>query len=433
MTSNDHLDLDLIKEGFDPKIIVALYQNFADKYVALQELIDNSVDDRIEGKTLIVSIDYDRDNNKLLVKNDNGKGMNIKDLQDFFQWGVSEKRIRKIGRYGQGGKAALGYLAKSFIIKSHPLNSDVAYSIKVVDWENRETGFKEFQPERFSSLRSKNESSVSFEIYNLKKIFSEKRIIERIRETYRPLIRLKKVKFIVGGTEISCNAINYDEGTHKQFRQEIKINDIDNHIYGDYGIVSDPKSDRGGFRIYQYGRCVAQKEFFGHIEPSKRWNVERLYGELNIDFDLPLLMNKTDIDKDSELWREIFNIMHGELEEIVKQAIDYRAPSTKEIKNVEKIAKRTRKDHAVDIDLTNYGPRLLFKVEIDDKGETTLKINREHKAYITWSNTEHGKRLYGILMYSLYEATEKMSKKEASKFLDNFSEILMHNSTTLTS
>jgi hypothetical protein len=428
--SNDYLDL--IKESFNPKLITALYRNFSDKYVALQELIDNSVDDRIEGRTLTISISYDIDKDKLILKNDNGKGMDIKDFQQFFQWGASEKRVGKIGRYGQGGKAALGYLAKGFIIQSHPLNSDKGYSIKVIDWENRETGFKEFQLERFNSLRSKEESSVCFEINNLKHTFSEVAIADRIRETYRPLIILGKVEFILNGETILCKAINYDEGTHKKFRRVVKVSNIESHIYGDYGIVADSKSDRGGFRIYQYGRCVAEKEFFGHTDPSKRWNVERLYGELNIDFDLPLLMNKTNIDKDSELWREIHNAMHDEIKGIIKQAADYRTPSTKEIKTVEKIAKQTRKDHAVDIDLTNYGPKLLFKAEVGSKGKTTLKINREHKAYIKWSDTEYGKKLYGILMYSLYEATQDMSKKDAARFLDNFSEILVHNSVTLT-
>jgi hypothetical protein len=203
---------------------------------------------------------------------------------------------------------------------------------------------------------------------------------------------------------------------------------------GEFGIVPDANSERGGFKIFQYGRNVAEKEYFGHIDPSKRWNVERLYGELYIDFDLPLSMNKSEIDKDSDLWRIVERKMHQTITEIMKEAVDYKTPTKKESKAVESINKKIKKSKDKDdikIDLTNYGPRLLYKIEEDDDGKCVIKINREHKAYKLWSDTELGKKYYSVMMYALCETTKKMSNKEAAKFLNDFSEFLGKKSSEL--
>jgi hypothetical protein len=422
--------LQVIKESFDPKLITALYKNFSDQYIALQELIDNAVDDRVEGKKLTVSINLGE---KITIKNHNGRGMSIDDLLRFFRWGGSDKR-KRIGRYGQGGKAALGYLAKSFKIKSHPLNSEDGYLVRVDDWENREEGFKEFKIEPYRSTIDRDIGSVSIEISKLKKSFRSAIIINRIADTYRPLIMKKMVEFFVNGERVECPKIDYDEETKKLFNRDFNIDDNHYTISGEYGIVSNPHSPRGGFNIYQYGRKVAKKEYFGHMDPSKRWNVERLYGELYIDFEVPLLMNKTDIDRDSILWRKINNIMHDEIESTIRLAIDYRAPTKKEKRAVKKVDKRLKHKEGIEgieLELTNYGPNLLFKVEKDRGGKVIIKINRSHKAYEKWSSTAYGRTLYAVMIVSLYTATQRMSKKDATKFLTSFSDSFKKHSLKL--
>src|SRR4030042_2002779 len=148
------VDAKIIRENFDPKLITALFKNFSNQYVALFELIDNAVDDRQQNEKLIVSIDYFPEDEKLTIKNFSGKGMSIDDLEKFFIWGFSDKKSGRIGRYGQGGKAALGYLAKSFSLKSHPKNSPLGFCVKVKDWENREIGFSDgFEVFPYKSLR----------------------------------------------------------------------------------------------------------------------------------------------------------------------------------------------------------------------------------------------------------------------------------------
>lgn len=427
-------DAKIIRESFDPKLITALFKNFSNQYVALFELIDNAVDDRQHDEKLIISVDYDADDSKLIIKNYNGKGMSVDDLEKFFTWGHSEKMTGRIGRYGQGGKAALGYLAKSFTIKSHPRNSFLGFCVKVKDWENRQTGFSDgFEVMPYQSQR--DEGDVSFEIFGLKKEFDIDTIIKRIKKTYRPLISQKKVEFDIEGKTVKIEPINYVAGTYKKFNAEITWDRKNLTMTGEYGLVDDPKSDRGGFKIFQYGRNIADKEYFGHIDPSKRWNVERLYGELYVNFDLPLSMNKTEIDKDSELWYLILKKMHEEITEIMKEAVDYKKPTEKESKAVQTINKKLKKSddtkRDIKIDLTNYGPRLLFKVEEGKNGENIIKINRDHKAYKLWSQTELGKKYYTVIMYALTETTRNMGKKESANFLNEFSEYLAEKSAEL--
>ena len=427
------LDAQIVKESFDPKLITALFKNFSNQYVALFELIDNAVDDRLPNEKLIISIDYFHEEEKLTIKNYNGKGMSIDELEKFFTWGHSDKTTGRIGRYGQGGKAALGYLAKSFTIKSHAKNQLMGFIVKVKDWENRQSGFTDgFQVMPYQSQR--DEGDVSFEIYNLKKEFGIERIIERIKKTYRPLIAQKKVEFIVDSKIVKCDVIAYDSNTYKTFKTEFTYKEKVYNLKGEYGLVPDTNSERGGFKIFQYGRNVASKEYFKRTDPSKKWNVERLYGELYIDFDLPLSMNKTEIDKDSELWLWIESTMNKEIKDIIEEAIDYRMPTKNETKAVESINKKVKKSNKTEktsnkqidteFDLTNYGPRVLFQFEEGENGKNVIKINREHKAYKLWSQTELGKKYYTVMMYALTETIKNMTNTEQKKFLNEFSNYL---------
>lgn len=414
---------ELIKESFDPKLISALYKNFSDQYVALLELIDNAVDDKAENNDLIVEILIS--DSSVTIKNHGGKGMGQEELVNFFKWGVSNKQ-KRIGRYGQGGKAALGYLGKGFSIKTHPENGRESYFLQVENWQDRSDGFKEIKIEPYSS--TSRMGTVDISVTNLQKKFNPEIIARKITETYRPLILKNQVVFVVGSDELKCPPANYDPGTKRSFDIPFVVEEAKYRLYGEYGIVPDTNSPtRGGFNIYQFGRRVAKGEFFGHRDPSKKWNLERLYGELFIDFEVPLLMNKTDADRDSHLWRKIIELMKRETESIIRSAADYKKPTEKEIKPVVKIKKKLQKaggHESFDIELTNYGPSQLFKLKRDEEDKTKLLINREHKAYQRWSATAAGKQLYVVMVYSLYSAIQNLPKKQAAELEHLFSKSL---------
>ncbi len=132
-----------IRERFDPALIPALYHNFKDPLQAILELTDNAVDDLIKGKAMVVTVNAERDH--LMIVNKGGTGMGPSELEAFFVWGKSTKR-GKLGRYGQGGKAAMGYLGKSWEIRSTKMRDDNDYLIKEDNWDDRTDGLKRYYP-----------------------------------------------------------------------------------------------------------------------------------------------------------------------------------------------------------------------------------------------------------------------------------------------
>jgi hypothetical protein len=104
-----------------------------------------------------------------------------------------------------------------------------------------------------------------------------------------------------------------------------------------------------------------------------------------------------------------------------------RKPSSKEERVIKKIGEKIKKiDERQDIDIVwaNYGPHLLYKAEHGKEGKIIIKINREHKAYPKWGSTDYGKKLYAVMVYSLFEAVENLPKKKATIFLNIFSKSL---------
>ena len=377
----------------------------------------------LPGQKLLVSIVYNRDERRLEIRNKQGKGMGIEELKKFFSWGLSNK-VNRIGRYGQGGKAALGYLGKGFKIKSHPLGSQDGYYIKVEDWTDRTNGFKEFAIEPYKALEDMG--FVSIQIDNLTTYFDTELIKQHIKEIYRPLIIDHKVSFFVDSDEVKCPLARYDDGTNEVFERKFNFDGNSYTLFGEYGIVSDKTALRGGFNVYQFDRRIVKKEYFGLTDPSKRWNTERLYGELYINFEIPLLMNKTDFQRSSPLWSKIQEMMQIEIRKKLQQAIDYRAPVKSEVNITKKMTKKIESDelNTVELALINYGPNLLFKAVEEKNGKTKLQINREHVAYKKWGKKEFGIFLYEVMIYSLYEASMDLSKKEASKLINTFTAAL---------
>lgn len=54
---------------------------------------------------------------------------------------------------------------------------------------------------------------------------------------------------------------------------------------------------------------------------------------------------------------------------------------SKAVDSINKKLKKSDETKVNKIDLTNYGPGVLFKMEDGQNGENTIKINRGHRAY----------------------------------------------------
>ena len=97
--------------------------NYRNSEAALLDLIDNAVDNRIEGKKIIIRVEVSRES--ISIYNQGGAGLDLKGLENFLNWGHSEKNQSQIGQYGVGGKSAIGFLGQSMEVRCSPAHSDI--------------------------------------------------------------------------------------------------------------------------------------------------------------------------------------------------------------------------------------------------------------------------------------------------------------------
>ncbi len=317
------------QEKFDPHLISGLYKNFKDPSTAILELIDNAIDDRIPGKVLVITIDIH--GRKISVINKGGKGMGPTELRTFFTWGQSDKK-GKLGRYGQGGKAAMGYLGKSWRISSTKAGEKDEYIFEEDDWDDRSSGMKSYKP-IIQPARLIEDGVVQIDIWNLKKKIHKPELAGELSAVYRPLIKSEDIRIIINGKRIAPSTMHLEMSEDNfSFNLGRSIN-----VSGWLSILVPGDKLRGGIRCYEYGRLISEKEFFGPKDPTYKESLNRLIGEMYIDFELPLLMNKTDFDRGSDEWGKIKEEMQTKLEpyiEVLLEDPDKDVPTEKEKKSI---------------------------------------------------------------------------------------------------
>ena len=313
------------EEKFDPALISALYKNFKDPIQAILEITDNAIDDIIPKKQMIITVEIEKDS--ICIVNKGGKGMGSKELAAFFTWGKSNKR-GKLGRYGQGGKAAMGYLGKSWKIRTTKASEVEEYSIEELDWDDRSGGLKKYVP-KVGKTTFVEEGLVQIDIKKLKRKINKKDLRKILSKVYSPLLFSKKIEIISDGR---INPYEFPLEMPKE-RFLFKVNE--NTIEGWLSILKDGCNERGGVRCYSFGRLITEKEFFGQKDPSYKQSIDKLIGEIYIDFEIPLTMNKTDFDRASKDWLNIEKKMYKRLEPYIALLLEEKEkdiPSEKEVK-----------------------------------------------------------------------------------------------------
>ncbi|MCL4416792.1 MAG: ATP-binding protein [Actinobacteria bacterium] len=321
-----------LQEDFDPRLISSLYQNYRDPISAILELIDNAVDDIIKNKTMFISIIIQKDSLEIVDKG--GKGMNLDDLRAFFKWGYSSKK-GKLGRYGQGGKAAMGYLGKSWVIETTKIGEDKKYVVSDDDWDDRQGGLKKFKAEE-KETTDILDGVVKIDIKNLKRKISKTDLEQNLGKVYRPLLKSGQIE-IYTTLNNNIEVLDYPlQAPEEHFEFKLKGGQI---VKAWLGLLQRGSKIRGGVRCYAFGRLIVEKEFFGPKDPSFKQSIDLLIGELYIEFeDLPLTMNKSDIDRGSSLWEEIREEMIKRMDPYIRSLLEEKdkdLPTEKEQKIAE--------------------------------------------------------------------------------------------------
>lgn len=283
---------------------------------AIAELVDNSIDARINGSILEVNIKIDK--NAISVA-DNGIGMNEKILANSLTLAHSKKN-NMLGEFGLGLKTACNSLGRRFEVISSPEGDNKQYSI-VFDQEEWLKKAKKKWEIDIESLAT--EKSNHFTIVKIEKLVRHspqlavvlKRDFER---RFAPFIERKEVNIKVNGK--NCNPRQHEliKGSKKEF--EIIINEDrfkNQKIYGWYGLLKEG-SNKGlyGFHTYRRGRMITT---YDKIAIGEHPTISRIIGEIHMDF-VPVTHNKKEFEKESEIYLTCVKYLIKKFKELLKEA-----------------------------------------------------------------------------------------------------------------
>jgi hypothetical protein len=361
----------LFKEDIDINIVTSLMRNYRNSIEAILELVDNAVDDRRGGVTLKIEIFL---GNKFIeIINTGGVGMGPKELEVFLKWGQSSKR-GKLGRYGQGGKAAMGYLGNSWKLQTSRLGDERAYIIEENDWRNRASGEKkQYRPKIFIGMIPKNEGKVIIEIRDLFRKINERKLKEALADYYRMLLVENKIRIEINKVSIAPLLIPLGE------KKEINRTLNSRIMHGWVGLSKPNSNFRGGIRCCVLGRKITENEYFEHKDYMWKASLNRLIGEINADF-LELNLNKTGFDTDSWGWQEVSKIMFAEMQPYIDLLLAE--------KEEEKITEQEEKRHKEASKIWNNFMSDYLKGRISLEDLTSRKLDRGQKPSIVLLSSE---------------------------------------------
>jgi hypothetical protein len=317
----------ILREKLSRKILRSTMAQFPSLTVALLELVDNAFDgfDGFNGGNFL-DINIIITKNSIIVENTGGKGMGPNELNEWLDWGGSHK-TDAIGEYGQGGKAAMGYIGKAWIVQTKRWNEPWLWEIKEDNWDDTSSGEKSYNliPKKDDSKKRVNLGYCRFEIRKLKPHRQDKkRIKEELSNIYRKYLEEGKVKITVNYDEnIYPLKLPLYEGFDQVTFKEKTPQGL--HFYGwigrlkrDIRVKGGPRIN-GGMRLLRKGRLICDGEYFGHPDFRSKASLGTLIGEVELSSKVPVLPDKTGFDIDSPTWGEINNIMHRILGPHIKE------------------------------------------------------------------------------------------------------------------
>lgn len=327
-----------IKEKMDPALLSSLSFNFRSPVEAICELIDNAVDDMIHGELMTITITCRR--GSLSVTSKGGEGMDLEKLEEFLHWGKQTREKGRLGRYGQGGKAAMGYLGRGWIIRANPKGGETQYVIRDEDWRDRTKGLKEYTTEE-TRAAVPGVGVVQIEVKSLERRPNVKQLTDELSWRYAPFIKQGRIKLVLNDKPVEPENIPLVKS--KEFK--IRLKEIPSPYPGDkgsskshllkgwVGISKQGTNLRGGIRVAASGRVIVRDEYFGHKTSTFRASLNHLVGEVEMGF-APLKLNKDDFDRDSPAWKKCAPLMRRVLRPYVDELLSRKEeelPSDEEL------------------------------------------------------------------------------------------------------
>lgn len=303
----------VVRERIDPRLTAALFANYRSAIDAVLELVDNAVDSRVAGRPLEVALAVRPGTLVLTVVG--GTGMGPSQLErDYLRWGASSKRAgERIGRFGQGGKAAIGHLGNRFSIVASPAGESRAWAFEDPAYRDR-ARLRTYELRQRSKPVASELGYVRFEVGEVDRRVDGRRLAARLAEVYRPLIEGGELVVHVDRAPVVPPAWSLDE------RRPVSVRAGGRLVRGWWGLLPDPPplGVDPGIRLYHLGRLVGAPDFFGHPGPALHPALNRLVGEVELPH-VPVTMNKSDVERDSAAWLAVEARLHALLRPVVRR------------------------------------------------------------------------------------------------------------------
>jgi len=314
----------VVRERIDPRLTAALFSNYRTPVDAVLELIDNAVDSRLPDRPL--EIDLSIRPASLILTVVGGEGMGPRELErEYLRWGGSRKRPGvSIGRFGQGGKAAIGHLGSRFAIVAARAGESVAYGFADASYRDR-SRLRTYQLVERPKPVGTAPGYVRIEIGDVDKRIDERKLRTRLAEVYRPLLLEERVRLRVDRAPVVPAPWTLDE------RHEISVRAGGRLVRGWWGLLPDVGPGaiaqvEPGIRLYHLGRLVGAPEWFGHPGPAQHPALNRLVGEVELPH-VPVTMNKSDVERGSPEWAAVEARLHALLGPAVRRLMREDAAS----------------------------------------------------------------------------------------------------------
>ena len=272
---------------------------------ALAELVDNSIDARIEGRKEDIAVRLDFDGRAIAVSDD-GHGMDGRRLANAMVIAKGAKDSGKLGRFGMGLKGACSALGERFEIatstpgskKWHRARYDQTEWLgdKSRGWDNFE--IRETKPD--PGQEDWHGTRVEVSLLTVRLYPNQvSRFRERFGVRYSPYLESGQIGIRINTVECRPSAPEIDGG-HGWLPLDMPLGP-GRRVRGRVGLLRKRSvSGQYGIHLFRNGRLIRAFEKFGFAAHPEN---ARLVGELHMDH-VPVNFNKSGFIEESAEYRE---------------------------------------------------------------------------------------------------------------------------------
>lgn len=379
---------------------------------AIAELVDNSIDARIQDKKEIIRVKLDFEKREIEVFDD-GMGMNKTEIQDAMTIAKGAKSAEKLGRFGIGMKSACSTLGKEFTIVTAKTDSDKEYvarydeekwlSDESVGWKNFEIIEREKEGDWHGTRIKISKLNVPLypnQVPNFRESFN-------IR--YAPYLLQNQVEIQINTTYCRPEEPEIEKGTKRGVNISLPSGA---HIKGWIGLLRK-RSIKGnyGIHLFKNGRLIKAFEKFGfRVHPE----LAKIIGSLDLDH-VPVNFHKSAFIEDSVEYQEAEKAFQESavIKEIIKEAMK-RAEAIPTVSDVLAYVSGRSPASYLETRISADSARQL----IERQEETEIEIDNRRISFLFVADEKSP--LYTIEMKGPREFEVRINKKDtAFKFFKN--------------